>query len=232
MKAAASSRDPEAVRSMFDRIAGRYDLANHVLSGGIDFVWRRRAAEIVGNWQPQRVLDLATGSGDLALAIAHKLPEAEMTGTDFSSEMLARASKKGLKRTVVADALHLPFADASFDCVTVGFGLRNMTDWDAALREVARVLVPGGHFLVLDFSIPSGPLRPLYRAYLHGCLPFAAALLTGQRDAYAYLGESIEQFPSGQAMLRLIEANGFASARCQPLTGGIATIYTATAAAR
>src|SRR3954452_18382773 len=199
-----ASRDPEAVRSMFDRIASRYDLANHLLSGGVDFLWRWRAAELVSQWQPQRVLDLATGSGDLALAIARKLPKAEITGADFSEEMLAIARSKGLARTVVADAVQLPFPDQSFDCVTVAFGLRNMADWGAALREMARVLTTGGHVLVLDFSLPAGMLRPVYRVYLHQILPLVAATITGRKDAYDYLAASIESFPSGAEMVQLI----------------------------
>ena len=225
------SRDPEAVRSMFDRIAPRYDVANHLLSGGIDVLWRRRAAEIVARWDPERVLDLATGSGDLALAIARKLPNAEVTGADFSPEMLAIAQRKGLQRTVVADALNLPFKNASFDAVTVAFGLRNMADWSAALREIGRVLTTGGHVLVLDFSVPAGALRTPYRIYLHHVLPAVAGLVTGHAPAYTYLSESIENFPSGSAMLRLIEANGFCGADAIPLTGGIASIYTAVKAA-
>ncbi|HEV3410763.1 MAG TPA: class I SAM-dependent methyltransferase, partial [Chthoniobacterales bacterium] len=118
-----TAREPVTVRAMFDRIAPRYDLANHLLSGGIDFWWRRRAAEIVSKWRPRRVLDLATGSGDLALAIARKLPEAEVTGADFSPEMLAIARRKGVQRTFLADALQLPFASESFEAVTVAFGL-------------------------------------------------------------------------------------------------------------
>ena len=221
------SRDPGAVRAMFDRIARRYDLANHVLSGGVDFWWRHRAATIVQQWGANRVLDVATGSGDLALAITRKLPDATVTAADFSPEMLAMARAKGLPRTVLADALKLPFADGSFDCVTVAFGLRNMADWDAALREMARVLESGGHILVLDFSIPKDALQRGYRFYLHYCLPTLAAIVTGQRKAYEYLGASIEKFPSGTTMATLIEVNGFASAKAIPLTGGIATIYVA-----
>ncbi len=173
------------------------------------------------------VLDLATGTGDLALALARKLPAAEITGADFSSEMLAIAARKGVRPTVVADALQLPFQDGAFDCVTVAFGLRNMADWGAALREMARVLAPSGRLLVLDFSIPASALRPVYRFYLHRCLPTFAAVVTGNREAYDYLGASIEKFPSGAAMASLIEASGFSHARAQPLTGGIATLYTA-----
>ncbi|HEX8490293.1 MAG TPA: class I SAM-dependent methyltransferase, partial [Chthoniobacterales bacterium] len=113
------SRDPDAVRAMFGRIARRYDLANHVLSGGADFLWRRRAAKIVEVWQPRRVLDLATGSGDLALAIQRRLPQATIVAADFSPEMLQIARSKGVRETVLADALQLPFADHLFDCVTV-----------------------------------------------------------------------------------------------------------------
>jgi demethylmenaquinone methyltransferase/2-methoxy-6-polyprenyl-1,4-benzoquinol methylase len=223
------SRDPQAVRAMFDRLAARYDLANHVLSVGLDFWWRHRACEIVRRWNPKRVLDVATGSGDLSLAIARKLPQAEVTGADFSSEMLARARAKGLKNTVVADALALPFAEETFDCVTVAFGLRNMADWGAALREMRRLLVRDGHLLILDFSLPALPVRNVYRFYLHKCVPAIAGLVTGEEGAYEYLGASIETFPCGAEMSELIDGNGFKDARAIPLTGGIVTIYTAVA---
>lgn len=221
------SRDPDSVRAMFGRIARRYDLANHLLSGGADFLWRRRAAKIVERWQPHDVLDLATGSGDLVLAIQDKVPEAKIIAADFSPDMLEVARNKGVANTVIADALQLPFESASFDVVTVAFGLRNMADWDRALTEIARVLRAGGHLLVLDFSIPTGALRPVYRFYLHRCLPLFASILTGQKAAYDYLGGSIEKFPSGPAMIGLIERNGFTNAVAEPLTFGIATIYTA-----
>jgi demethylmenaquinone methyltransferase/2-methoxy-6-polyprenyl-1,4-benzoquinol methylase len=223
----ADSRDPNAVRTMFGRIARRYDLANHLLSGGADFRWRKRAAKIVGGWRPARVLDLATGSGDLALAIQRQLPLAKITAADFSPEMLAVARGKGVRDTVLADALELPFESGTFDCVTVAFGLRNMSDWNLALREMARVLRSDGHLLVLDFSLPVGALRPAYQFYLHRCLPLLASLVTGQRAAYDYLGGSIEKFPSGEEMIRLIAKSGFVNAAAQPLTGGIATIYAA-----
>jgi demethylmenaquinone methyltransferase/2-methoxy-6-polyprenyl-1,4-benzoquinol methylase len=213
---------------MFDRIARRYDLANHLLSGGADFLWRRRAVRVVEDWRPQRVLDLATGSGDLALALQRCLPEAAITAADFSPEMLSVARRKGVREAVLADALHLPFPDESFDCVTVAFGLRNMADWSLALREMSRVLRSSGHVLVLDFSMPTGPLRPAYRFYLHRCLPILASLVTGQRAAYDYLGGTIEKFPSGEEMIRLIGQNGFALGEARSLTGGIATIYTAS----
>jgi len=213
---------------MFNAIAPRYDLANHLLSCGADFYWRNRAATIVANWRPVQIVDLATGTGDLAFALSRKLPQAEITGVDFSEEMLARARAKGLSRTILADAMQLPFASASVDCVTIAFGLRNLPDYGGGLREMQRVLNPGGHLLVLEFSLPRVPmLRAIYRFYLHRCLPAVGSLLTGERSAYQYLGDSIEQFPGGDAMLHLLEQSGFRDARAKPLSGGIVTIYTA-----
>ena len=214
---------------MFGSIAARYDLANHLLSCGIDFYWRKRAAEIVANWQPKNIVDLATGTGDLALALQKKLPDAEIMAVDFLPEMLELAKRKGLRQTMVADAMKLPFADSSFDCATVAFGLRNMEDWGGALREMSRVLKPNGHVLVLEFSLPTmSILRTLYRFYLHRCLPMLGSFLTKQKHAYDYLGDSIEEFPSGRAMIDLMEANGFTHATAEPLSGGIVTIYTAS----
>lgn len=213
---------------MFGAIAHRYDLANHVLSCGRDFYWRKRAAEIVAAWKAKQILDLACGTGDLALTLQKRLASAEITGADFSWEMLEIAKQKGVERTVFADMIALPFAERTFDCVTVAFGLRNAKDWSAALREMGRVLRAGGHLLILDFSLPPSPaVRAIYRLYLHRILPTIASMLTGKRDAYEYLGSSIEEFPSGGAMLRLIESSGFINARAEPLTGGIVTIYVA-----
>ncbi len=150
-----------------------------------------------------------------------------MTGADFCEPMLERAREKGLRRTVLADALRLPFPDASFDAVTVAFGLRNMESWPGALREMSRVLTPGGHLLVLDFSMPQAPLRGPYRLYLHHVLPVIAGIVTREKSAYRYLGDSIEKFPAGPAMLSLLEGCGFGSALCEPLTAGIVSLYTA-----
>ena len=214
---------------MFGSISSRYDLANHLLSCGCDFFWRKRAAQIVKSWKPNAIVDLATGTGDLALTLEKAVPQSEIIGADFSEEMLAVARAKGVRRTIVADALALPFADGSFDCVTIAFGLRNIKDWSAALREMNRVLVTNGHLLVMEFSLPSmSILRSVYRFYLHRVLPIFGAFLTKKKTAYDYLGESIEKFPGGDELLRLIEASGFSSASAEPLTGGIVTIYTAT----
>ena len=215
---------------MFDRVARRYDLANHLLSFGHDFFWRKRAAEIVAEWNPACVLDLATGSGDLALALQRKVSRAQIVGLDFSTAMLALARGKGVRQLIAADAARLPLAEQSFDAVTIAFGLRNMRDWAAALREMRRVLTSAGHLLVLDFSLPPKPiLHFLYRLYLRRILPLASAIITGEKGAYQYLGASIENFPSSQTMCDLIEASGFQNATAESLTGGIVTIYTATA---
>ena len=220
-------RQGARVRTLFASIAHRYDLANHLLSGGLDFFWRKRAAQIVKAWQPARILDLATGSGDLALTIRAACPGSFLVGADFCHPMLLRAQRKGLANLVTADGMDLPFADESFDALTIAFGLRNMESWPRALGEMRRVLRPGGHVLILDFSIPPPPLRWLYRPYLHHALPRIAALLTGEKSAYEYLGDSIENFPSGDAMCALLRETGFENPHCEPLTGGIVSLYTA-----
>jgi demethylmenaquinone methyltransferase / 2-methoxy-6-polyprenyl-1,4-benzoquinol methylase len=139
--------------------------------------------------------------------------------------MLEVARRLGSRRLVQADALALPFQDGEFDAVTVAFGLRNMASWEGALREMARVLVPGGHVLVLDFSVPPPPLRTVYRPYLHHVLPRLASWVTGEKEAYRYLAESIEAFPSGAALCGLLAAAGFVEANCEPLSGGIVSLY-------
>jgi demethylmenaquinone methyltransferase/2-methoxy-6-polyprenyl-1,4-benzoquinol methylase len=218
---------PERIRGMFGSIASRYDLANHLLSCGIDYYWRKRATEIVAGWRPDKILDLATGTGDLALALQRGTPNAEIIGADFSGEMLAIAQRKGVRQTMLADAMQLPFEDTSFDCVTVAFGLRNMEDYGGALREMSRVLKSGGHLLVLEFSLPAmSILRAPYRFYLHRCLPLLGSFLTRKKSAYDYLGDSIEKFPNGDAMRQLMQSSGFTNPTVEPLTGGIVTIYT------
>ena len=224
--------DAVYVRDAFARIADRYVLANHVLSGGADIWWRKRVAARIRQWQPARLLDVASGTGDLALEIQRQCPDCEVIATDFCAEMLAHAASRGVARTLVADALRLPFPDAAFDVVTVAFGLRNMADYPAALREMQRVLKPGGHLLILDFSLPNGVLRHPYRLYLHHVLPRLAGLLTGQRDAYEYLGGSIEQFPSGEGMKQLLESCNFTATNATPMTCGVVTLYQASRPAK
>ncbi|MDG0993835.1 MAG: ubiquinone/menaquinone biosynthesis methyltransferase [Akkermansiaceae bacterium] len=220
-------QDPKYVKKAFSRIADRYVSTNHVLSMGTDILWRKKVGRIVARWEPVKVLDAATGTGDLALEIQKKCPKSEVTGSDFCEEMLAYATDGGVKKTVVADALNMPFEDDSFDVLTVAFGLRNMASWPGALKEMSRVVRPGGHLLVLDFSLPTGILRGPYRFYLNKVLPKIAGLMTGEKDAYEYLAGTIEEFPSGSEMCELIVANGFRDAEAEPLTCGVASIYTA-----
>jgi len=231
MNQADAQRGP-AVRTMFSSIAKKYDLANHLLSGGdgfsLDALVRPGSSR---GWNPSRILDLATGSGDLAIALRTACPRSLVVGADFCHPMLGEARRKGLDRLVTADGMRLPFAASTFDVLTVAFGLRNMESWPGALAEMSRVIRPGGHLLVLDFSVPPAPLRWIYRPYLHHLLPHVAAFLTGQKSAYDYLGQSIEAFPFGSAMCALIESSGFRDAACLPLSGGIVSLYTATRAA-
>jgi demethylmenaquinone methyltransferase/2-methoxy-6-polyprenyl-1,4-benzoquinol methylase len=217
----------EFVQALFSAIAKRYDLANHLLSGGLDFLWRRRAARLVQSWQATRILDLATGSGDLAITLRQFNAHALIVGADFCPPMLREAQRKGVTHLVAADGMRLPFADATFDAVTIAFGLRNMESWPKALAEIGRVLRTHGHVLVLDFSMPSAPIRWLYRPYLHHVLPRVAALLTGEKAAYDYLGRSIEAFPHGTAMCALLSQAGFDEAAAEALSGGIVSLYAA-----
>lgn len=219
-------QNPEFVQQAFAAIAPRYVATNHVLSLGIDLLWRQRAVQIVDEWKPNRLLDLATGTGDLALAFKKAMPQLDIVGSDFCQPMLDVAAKRGLSNLVCADALDLPFRDGEFDAITIAFGLRNMASWSDALREMKRVLRPGGHVLILDFSLPRSKfLRKPYRFYLHHILPRIAGLITGHREAYDYLAQSIETFPCGDDMLRLMEESGFQHCRAEPLNGGIASIY-------
>jgi demethylmenaquinone methyltransferase/2-methoxy-6-polyprenyl-1,4-benzoquinol methylase len=220
-----SAADPLSIREMFGRVAARYDRANQILSLGIDHYWRRVVGRLVAGWQPRRILDLATGSGILAEELERQNPEAYLVCADFCGPMLQIAKKRGLHNLVVADGMALPFANAAFDVVTIAFGLRNMESLEHALKEISRILRPGGHVVILDFSLPAGPLRPFYRFYLHFVLPRLAGLITGHPAAYQYLGESIERFPRGTAMLELLHGTGFQDAKLRSLSGGIVAIY-------
>lgn len=221
--------DPTFVHAAFSSIASRYVTANHVLSLGADIAWRERAIKIIAEWKPRNLLDIATGTGDLALAIKKALPEVEVQGTDFCRPMLDVAVQRGLTNVFEADAMNLPLPDSCFDAATVAFGLRNMADYEKALREFRRILRPGGHLLVLDFSLPTNLLAAPYRFYLHRVLPRIAGMLTGNAAAYDYLGDSIEQFPAGEAFTDLLSRCGYTMPTALPLLCGIASIYTAEA---
>lgn len=223
-------QDPVFVQDAFAKIARRYVITNHVLSLGTDILWRRKVARLVRDLAPKKLLDLATGSGDLAAEIAKKNPGIQITGADFSAPMLdvARARQVPGLELIQADAMHLPFADGAYDAVTAAFGLRNMASWPDAVQEMARVTRPGGSLIILDFSLPRARLlRGPYRFYLHRVMPTVAGWITGQKTAYSYLGGSIEKFPSGQAMCELLNANGWTAARAIPVSLGIASIYVA-----
>lgn len=225
---ALPQQNPSFVRRTFAAIATRYDLANHLLSGGCDFLWRAKAARLIAETQPKKILDLATGSGDLAVALTKANPGARVIGADFCLPMLEVARSKKVPRLIQADGLSLPFQSETFDALTVAFGLRNMASWETALREMSRVLRPGGRLLVMDFSLPTFvPFLAIYRLYLHNVLPRFAALLTGNKEAYEYLGSSIESFPRGAQMFALLERCGYQQPKQIPLFFGIASIYTA-----
>jgi len=220
--------DATYVRDAFARIADRYVMTNHVLSCGMDIWWRKVVTARIRRWKPGKLLDVASGTGDLALEIQDHCPNCDVIASDFCAEMLAHASSRGVHKTIVADALKLPFDDQTFDVITVAFGLRNMADYSAALKEMNRALKPGGRLVILDFSLPKGILRAPYRFYLHNILPRLAGMLTAQKDAYEYLGGSIEQFPSGKNMLSLLESSGFTETNATPITGGVVSIYEGT----
>ncbi len=224
-------QDAGFVRKAFAGIASRYVLANHVLSLGIDVLWRRMTARLVAEAQPKRILDLATGSGDLAQTIKRACPAAKILGADFSVPMMREAQQRNFHQLIAADGMALPFQDASFDVVTVAFGLRNMASWPDALKEMRRVLAGQGCLFVLDFSLPTLPLiRPAYLFYLKHVMPRIAGWITGQRAAYEYLCGSVERFPSGRDMESLILACGFSSVKTHRLSFGIASLYVANAA--
>ncbi|MEY4689079.1 MAG: Ubiquinone/menaquinone biosynthesis C-methyltransferase UbiE [Verrucomicrobiota bacterium] len=229
--------DPKAVNSMFGRIAKRYDTANRVLSAGIDRGWRRRLVEAVGRHRPARVLDLATGSGDVAFAIARGLhPSPEIIGMDFCQPMLDEAEAKRRMsrdpeeskiRFLPGDGLDLPLPDGSQDAVTIAFGLRNLADRARGLAEMRRVLKPGGMLHVLEFSQPHAWFRPFYYFYLRHLLPALARLLTGDRDAYLYLGDTIGKFPSREELTAEISTAGLEVIAAVPLTLGIVALHSA-----
>lgn len=221
---------------MFGRIARRYDLANRLLSGGADVRWRRQLVEAVRRSNPRDILDLATGSGDVAFALSRGLGgDVRITGMDFCQPMLEEAEKKkaaaaGPHENITfqqADALALPLANESQDAVTIAFGLRNMADRHRSLAEMHRVLRPGGRVFVLEFSQPNRWFRPVYLFYLRRILPRLAGWITGDRAAYVYLNDTIEQFPGREALAGEILAAGFRSVEARGMTFGIVALHEA-----
>lgn len=229
------SREPGRVRAMFDGIAGRYDLLNHLLSGNQDRRWRRRAVEEIPAGEAARVLDLCGGTGDLTLELAQADAERSVICCDFSHKMLERAAakfdRKGLgERCFVleADGLRLPFASGNLDAVTVAFGVRNFQDMDAGFREIHRILRPGGRMVVLEFSRPTAPvIKQLYAFYLRRVLPRIGDGVSGRSGPYGYLARTIADFPEAPQLAGRIREAGFAACGWITLSGGIVAVHTA-----
>jgi len=218
---------------MFDRIARRYDLLNHLLSGGIDRRWRARVARLLPPGENLHVLDLAAGTGDQLMALSETGRIERGIGLDLANHMLSVGREKVRKRNLASvlslqngDAEDLPFADDSFHAVSIAFGIRNMSDVRRTLAGMLRVLKPNGRALILEFSLPTRqPLRAAYLFYLRHFLPRLGAAVSGDASAYRYLNETIETFPYGEGFCRIMSEVGFTGVRCTPLTGGIASIY-------
>ncbi|MFN5741349.1 MAG: bifunctional demethylmenaquinone methyltransferase/2-methoxy-6-polyprenyl-1,4-benzoquinol methylase UbiE [Planctomyces sp.] len=219
------------IQQMFGEIAGRYDFMNHFLSMGTDIYWRWKAVRLAGKLNSAPILDVCTGTGDLAFAFRKKLdPAAHVYASDFTLGMLQLAEQKRDSRQVTfleADTLALPFPENSFQVVSVAFGLRNVASTIAGLREMTRVCQPGGKVLVLEFSLPSNKLLSrLYQWYFRNILPRIGQLLVRNRQAaYEYLPQSVSEFPSGSELTGLMEEAGLSKTSFHPLTGGIATVY-------
>jgi demethylmenaquinone methyltransferase / 2-methoxy-6-polyprenyl-1,4-benzoquinol methylase len=227
----------EQVREMFASIARRYDAANEILSLGIHRAWRRAAVRLSGARLGDRVLDCATGTGDLALRFKRVVgPRGEVIGTDFCAEMLAAAPAKARRAGLevhfeVADVLALPYPDASFDVASIGFGIRNVDDPVRCLREMARVVRSGGRVVVLEFGHPRGPFAALFDVYSRRVLPAVGGAITGNRSAYEYLPRTVAAFPAGDRFLALMdEAGSFAQRSATPLLAGATYVYVGTVA--
>lgn len=227
------------ITQAFDVIAHRYDRLNRVLSFGIDLLWRHRALRLLQAAPPARLLDVATGTADLAIMAARRLPHTRIVGIDLSEGMLrigrAKVAAAGLDSRITltpGDGLALAFPDASFDAVTSAFGVRNFENLLTGFREMRRVLKPGGRIVILELSEPRAfPMRPLFRFYLRNVMPWVGRLLTGHGREYQYLPASIEKVPQRGEMLSLLQAAGFTGCRCKAYTFGICSCYTGSAPA-
>ena len=229
----------EQVRDMFDSIAPAYDFMNRMMTFGIDRLWRRKAVRMLASRPHADILDVATGTGDLALLLARSLRPATVTGIDLSEGMLEVARRKasadtgaaasGTKMTFLpADCLHLPMPDGTYDTVTAAYGVRNFEHLLQGYREMYRVLRPGGTLCVIELSTPTSPLvKPLYRFYTRHIIPLAGRIVSRDVRAYSYLPESIAAVPQGEAMLALMREAGFSATEHHPLTFGVCTIYLA-----
>jgi demethylmenaquinone methyltransferase/2-methoxy-6-polyprenyl-1,4-benzoquinol methylase len=220
---------------MFNRISGRYDLLNKILSLGIDRIWRRKLVRWLSAKSPGQILDVATGTADLAIAIGKANPKALIQGLDIAQEMLDKGQIKidnlSLDHQITlktGDAESLPYPDASFDAVSVAFGVRNFESLEKGLAEMYRVLRPGGQVWVLEFSQPRGWFRPIFLLYFRYLLPLIGRLTSKDQRAYSYLFESVQAFPEGESFLTLLRNTGFTQVSWSPLTFGTCSIYTGT----
>lgn len=224
------------VEQMFDNISDKYDFLNHFLSLGIDKGWRNKIIRLMKQDAPKRILDVATGTGDLLLLQGKKLRPKRLVGFDLSQGMLDVARKKldnhGIDAELVrGDAENMPFDDNNFDAITVAFGVRNFENLEKGLAEMARILAPGGKLYILEFSQPQGfPFKQIYGFYSRRILPFLGKLISGDASAYTYLPESIAVFPYGDEMMHILEKSGFKPLKYIPVTFGVATLYIATKA--
>lgn len=220
---------------MFDNIAGKYDFLNHVLSLGIDKGWRRKAIRSIKGIAPRQILDVATGTGDLAIAAALELPEARITGIDIAAQMLEVGKVKIAERSLsdrigmtVADSENLPYADHHFDAVLCAYGTRNFQDLHKGLAEMNRVMRPGGKLAILEFSKPrTFPVKQLFAFYFKYILPLLGKMVSKHATAYTYLPDSVMAFPEGRDFCAILEQCGFKNAKATPLTFGISSLYTA-----
>lgn len=225
----------EQVREMFDSIAPAYDFMNRAMTFGIDKLWRRRAVKMIAKHAPKRILDIATGTGDLAIRLAKSLKPESVVGVDLSEQMLAigkeKVKKEGLAGIVSLspeDCMHLPFENEIFDCVTVAYGVRNFEHLQQGYEEMHRVLRSGGVLCVIELSTPTSPLvKPFYKAYTKWIIPAVGRLVSKDVRAYSYLPESIAAVPQGENMLALMKNAGFSQCSFIPLTFGTCTIYVA-----
>lgn len=224
----------EEVAKMFDNIAHRYDFLNHFFSMGIDNLWRKRLVRELKREGVDEVLDLATGTGDLALEV-NRRTGARVVGGDIAEQMLEKGRKKLDRKGIGKESVELRYADAenlespdnSFDAVVVAFGIRNYEDLEKGLQEALRVLKKGGVLMVLEFTQPRGPIRPLFRFYFRFIMPTLGKWISGDAKAYTYLPESVKAFPEREQLLEIMKRNGYRDPSYSPLTGGIASLYRA-----
>jgi len=227
-----SKSKKEQVANMFNAISPQYDFLNHLLSGGIDIIWRKKAIKLLQNKGIKSMLDIATGTGDFAIEALKINPE-KIIGVDISEGMLSfgqeKIRKMGLEKTIQlqkGDSEKLPFSDNSFDAVIVSFGVRNFENLQKGLSDMFRVTKPGGYCLILEFSNPRNfPMKQLYTFYSKYCLPFLGKMISKDPSAYSYLPESVKAFPDGPEFIQIFKSVGYSETNWIPMTGGICSIY-------